>query len=64
MNSNPQKSLLSAHRASIDRYQRLLKTHLADHEREFIERRLTEVEGALLEIAQAVVEFDCPNDAA
>lgn len=52
MNSKPQKSLLIAHRANIGRYRRLLKTHLAEHEREFIERRLAEEEGALLEIAR------------
>lgn len=64
MNSKLQKSLLIAHQANIDRYRRLLKTHLTDHERDFIERRLAEEGDALLEIAQGTAEFDCPNDAA
>jgi hypothetical protein len=33
---------LRTHRNNITRYQRLLKTKLAKHERQFIERRLSE----------------------
>jgi hypothetical protein len=33
---------LRTHRNNIARYQRLLKTNLADFERQFIERRLSE----------------------
>jgi hypothetical protein len=33
---------LRAHRNNIDRYRRLLETYLTDHEREFVERRLSE----------------------
>jgi hypothetical protein len=33
---------LRAHRNNIHRYRRLLATHLADHERAYIERRLSE----------------------
>lgn len=64
MNSKLQESLLFAHRANIDRYRRLLRTHLTDHERAFIKRRLAEEERALLEIGQRAAELDCANDAA
>jgi hypothetical protein len=33
---------LRTHRNNIARYRRLLKTNLTDHERQFIERRLSE----------------------
>jgi len=36
-----------AHRANIERYERLLQTHLTDHERVFIQRRLDEERRAL-----------------
>ena len=51
MTSNLQNGLVYAHRANIDRYRRLLKTHLTEHERDFITRRLGEEEDALLEVA-------------
>ena len=37
----------SAHRANIERYERLLQTQLTDHERAFIQRRLDEERRAL-----------------
>jgi len=58
--ANIERAFVLLHRQYIDRYRRLLKTHLPDHEREFIERRLGEEEDALLEIAQKGVQFDCP----
>ena len=36
-----------AHRNNIERYRRLLRTHLSDLERQFIERRLSEENSAL-----------------
>jgi hypothetical protein len=51
MTSELNKALRSAHRANIDRYRRLLKTHLTDGERQFVERRIAEEEAALERIA-------------
>lgn len=51
MKPDMKNALVFAHRANIDRYQRLLKTHLTVTERNFIERRLSEEEEELLEIA-------------
>jgi hypothetical protein len=42
---------LRTHRNNIDRYRRLLKTHLTALERDFIERRLAEEEAALTSLA-------------
>jgi len=56
-----QKVLVSAHRANIGRYQKLLKTYLTTVEREFIERRLGEEEKSLMEIAQIAARIDCLN---
>lgn len=36
-----------AHRANIDRYKRVLATHLTDEERRFVERRLSEEQASL-----------------
>ena len=60
MMSDLQNTLLYAHQANIDRYRKVLKTHLADHEREFIERRLGEEENALLEIAKRAEQSIAP----
>ena len=57
------KALIFAYRTNVDRYQRMLKTHLADNEREFIERRLAEDEQALLEIIQKTALAKRPNAA-
>jgi hypothetical protein len=62
MTPNKREKLVFAHRANIEKYRRLLKTHLTDIEREFIERRLGE-EKALLEVVQRATLFDC-RDAA
>jgi hypothetical protein len=51
MTSDLDKALRSAHRANIDRYRRLLQTHLNDGERQFVERRIAEEEMALQQIA-------------
>ena len=42
---------LRTHRNNIDRYRRLLRTHLTDLERDFIERRLSQEEAALKRLA-------------
>ena len=41
---------LRAHRQNIDRYRRLLQTNLAAVERDFIERRIAEEEGAMARV--------------
>jgi hypothetical protein len=38
---------LRAHQKNIERYRRLLRTHLSDLERSYIERRLSEEEASL-----------------
>jgi hypothetical protein len=45
--SQRDQSFLFAHRSNIERYERLLQTHLTDHERAFIQRRLDEERRAL-----------------
>jgi len=50
--SDLQSTLVFAHRKSIDRYRRLLKTRLTVIERDFIMRRLGEEERALLEVVE------------
>jgi len=52
MISDLQNALLYAHRTNIDRWRRLLKTNLTNHERDFIATRLGEEESALLEITK------------
>ena len=54
MTSDLSKALRSAHRANIDRYRRLLQTHLTDDERQFVERRIAEEEAALQGIASGI----------
>jgi hypothetical protein len=51
MTSDLNKALRSAHRANIDRYRRLLQTHLSDNERQFVERRIAEEQQALQRLA-------------
>ena len=63
MVSDLQNALAYAHQANIDRYRKLLKTHLADHERQFIQQQLGEEEDALLEMDQRTAQLDCPNAA-
>jgi hypothetical protein len=45
-------ALFQAHRNKIHRYERLLRTHLTDTERTFIEARLSEERAALRPIDQ------------
>ena len=50
MTSDLNNALQAAHRANIDRYRRLLATHLTDHERQFVEQRIAEEQQALQQI--------------
>ena len=52
------KTLVFAYRANIERYQRLLRTQLADNERAFIERRIADDRQALKEIMQRMGAAD------
>ncbi len=51
MTSDLNKALRSAHRANIERYRRLLQTHLTENERQFVERRIAEEQRALRQLA-------------
>lgn len=42
MNRDARNALIRAHQNNINRYCRLLATHLTDHEREYVHRRITE----------------------
>lgn len=59
MKSDVKHALVFAHRTNIDRYRRLMKTHLTVNERQFIERRLDEEEQALMDIVQSAARLDC-----
>jgi len=52
MSSDFSTALEYAHRANIERYQRLLKTYLADNERQFVEQRLAEEQADLQRISK------------
>lgn len=58
-------ALLRTHRNNISRYCRLLETKLTDHERQFIERRLSEERSAMDELAVATfpLAFRMPAEA-
>ena len=45
--SEKEHSMLFAHRANIERYERILQTALTAHERAFVKRRLAEERAAL-----------------
>lgn len=45
--SQTEASVLFAHRANIERYEKILQTYLTDYERAFVQRRLTEERAAL-----------------
>ncbi len=47
MTTDIDAAVRTVHQANADRYRRLLRTPLTDHERQFIERRLAEEEAAL-----------------
>ena len=51
MSSDLKTALCSAHRANIDRYRQILRTHLSDEERQFVERQIAEEEAALRRVA-------------
>jgi hypothetical protein len=54
---------LRTHRNNISRYRRLLKTHLTDCERQFIERRLSEERSALERLAATTFPLTFPMPA-
>lgn len=51
-------ALLSAHRANIERYRRLLETYLTSDERRFVERRLAEEQAAMQRVAGCGAQID------
>jgi len=53
-----------AHQANIDRYRRILATHLTTHERAFVERRLAEEQSALQQITRSAAPTRTSVDAA
>jgi hypothetical protein len=46
-----------AHRENIERYKRILRTHLTENERGFLQRRLAEEQAALAQLAGIAVPF-------
>lgn len=63
MTSAMRKTFAFVHRANVDRYQKLLKTNLIVVESEFIERRISEEQKALLKIVQWGALFECQSAA-
>ena len=59
---NEKLARLRTHRNNISRYRRLLKTHLTDIEREFVERRLSQERLALESVAGSTfpIALDVP----
>ena len=53
-----------AHQANIERYCKILQTHLTAQKRAFIERRLAEEQAAIQSILGCPVKIDQPIDAA
>ena len=53
--SKAQQSFSFAHRANIERYEKLLRGPLTDHERAYIERRLEEERLALAQLSASQV---------
>jgi hypothetical protein len=47
MNRDARNALIRAHQNNINRYCRILATHLTDHEREYVHRRIAEERLAL-----------------
>ena len=41
-----------AHQANIERYRKIIKTHLTENERQFIERRLAEEQQSLRQVTR------------
>ena len=54
---------LRAHRNNIQRYRRLLATHLSDVERTYIQKRLREEEEASLALMQSTFPLRLPSSA-
>jgi hypothetical protein len=54
-------ALLRTHRNNIDRYRRLLKTQLTELERRFIEKRLSEEQTAMDELAATAFPVSFKN---
>ena len=57
------KALTFAYRTNIDRYQRLLRTHLAKKKRTSIEHRLADEEQAIRELDKSTQTTRRPDDA-
>jgi hypothetical protein len=53
-----------AHQANIERYRKLLRTHLTDTERAFVERRLNEEQRALHQLLETAASTRTAFDAA
>jgi len=51
---------LRAHRNNVQRYHRLLTTHLSDLERTYIERRLSEEQASMEALSQDTFPFSLP----
>ena len=51
-------AIRQAHGKNIDRYQRLLKTHLTDVERQYIECRLLQEQAAIQAVDQPQMGMD------
>ena len=49
---------LRAHQRNIDRYVRLLRTHLSDHERHYIKKRLAEERAVIAGFPEAYAAGD------
>jgi hypothetical protein len=49
----PDQAFLFAHRANIERYEKLLQTYLTEYERAFIQRRLEEERRAIAKLIDA-----------
>ena len=54
---------LSAHRNNIQRYRRLLATHLSELERSYIQKRLREEEEASAALLQSKFPLNLPSSA-
>ena len=53
---------LRAHRNNVLRYRRLLATQLTDLERAYIERRLSEEQGAMAALSNETFPFALPQE--
>jgi hypothetical protein len=60
MTSDLASTLRWAHQANAVRYEKLLRTHLTDHERRFVQRRLSEERDALRQLAEGTLLSAAP----